>query len=164
MVATPIAVEERFFRRGVTKLYFLTTVASLTAGPTRTELDAGKDITKPVADTDGWLVEGTDIETPDLASEFTSKIPGPTSVDDSSVTFYADLMGEDVRTLLTRGTAGFIVWLDAGDVVDGPMDVFPVRVKSQGKTRSLDDDAATIEVGFSITDEPAENLTVPAAA
>jgi hypothetical protein len=162
MPATPINATSRYYARGLTKIYFLTTVAALATGATRAELDAGQDLSDEVAAIDGWLTEGEDIETPDLGTEFTSKIPGPTSVDDSSLTFYADEMGDDVRSLLTRGTAGFIVFLDAGDVEGGPMDTFPVRVRSQGKARSLDDDAATIEVGFSITREPVENLTVPA--
>lgn len=162
MPATPITATTRYFARGVTKCYFLTTVADLTTGPTRAELDAGQDLSTEIAAIDGWLTEGEDIDTPDLATEFTGKIPGPTSVDDSSITFYADEMGDDVRSLLTRGTSGFIVFLDGGDVEGGPMDVFPVRVRSQGKARSLDDDAVTIEVSFSVTREPVENLTVPA--
>lgn len=163
-MATAINATSRFFARGVSKCYFLTTVANLSTGPTRSELTAGQDLTNEIADLDGWTVEGEDIETPDLGTEFTSKIPGPTSVDDSSITFYADETGDDVRTLLTRGTAGFIVWLDGGDVAGSPMDTYPVRVKSQGKSRSLDDDAMTIEISFSITREPVENLVVPAAA
>ena len=95
MTATAINATARFFARGVSKCYFLTTVADLATGPTRTELDAGQDLTPEIADLDGWLVEGEDIETPDLGTEFTSKIPGPTSVDDSSITFYADATGDD---------------------------------------------------------------------
>ena len=164
MPATPIDVTQRYFARGITKAYFLTTVASLSTGPTRVELNAGKDLSPEIAAIDGWQVQGDNIETPDLATEFTSKIPGPTSVDDSSITFYASEDGVDVRTLLTRGTSGYIVWLDGGDVEDNLMDVYPVRVMSQGKARSLDDDAVTIEIQFAITREPVENLSVPAAA
>ncbi|MBD2900760.1 hypothetical protein amrb99_97690 [Actinomadura sp. RB99] len=162
MPATPIAAEERYFERGVTKVYFLTAITAPTKIPTRTELNAGKDITEAIADIDGWKIEGDDIETPDLGSRFKKTIPGELSADDSSLTCYRDAMGLDIRTLLPRGTKGYVVWLDAGDVEDGPMDIFPVRVKSLGKSRTVDTDAANIEVTFSILDEPVEDASVPA--
>ncbi|MFW5418833.1 hypothetical protein J0910_19650 [Nocardiopsis sp. CNT-189] len=42
-----------------------------------------------------------------------------------------------------------------------PMDVYPVRVASSGKMRSVGDEAARIQVQFSILSEPAENVTIP---
>ncbi|MFC5187134.1 phage tail tube protein [Actinomadura harenae] len=160
MAAPPITPSKRFSARGVSKCYFVPSIASISA-PTRAELDAGTDLSPQVADIDGWTVQSEQIETPDLGSTFTSKIPGSTSADDSSLTMYTDLGGADVRTLLPRGTDGFIVWLDGGDVAGRKMDVFPIRVASLGKKRTTDDDAETIDVGFSITAEPAENVTIP---
>lgn len=161
MPATPITETTRYFSRGVTKCYFLTTVADTVVGPTRAELDAGTDLSPEIMEIEGWTVESQSIETPDLATEFTGSIPGSTSADDSSITFYASEDGVDVRTLLPRGTPGFVVWLDGGDVAANLMDLYPVRVASQGKTRTVDDDAATIVINFSITREPTENIAVP---
>ena len=160
----PLPASQRYFKRGTSVCKFLTTIADLAAGPTRAELTAGTDLSHEIAEVDGWTVTSESIETPDLGSEFTSSIPGSTSADDSSITFYESIDGEDVRALLPRNTNGYVVWMDGGDVPGYLMDVFPIRVASQGKTRSTDDDAATIVINFSITREPVENLTIPAAA
>jgi hypothetical protein len=157
-----ITPSERYFARGTSICRFLTTIASLSTGPTRAELTAGTNLSGEIAEIDGWNVESGSIETPDLASEFTSSIPGSTSAEDSSITFYQSIDGVDVRALLPRNTNGYIVWMDGGDVEDYLMDVFPVRVASQGKTRTNDDEAATVAINFAITREPVENLAIPA--
>lgn len=159
-MATPIEATNRYFNRGLTKCYFVPMIADKEA-PTRTELDAGTDLSPEISEIDGWIVSSETIETPDLATPYTGSIPGSTSAEDSSLTLYADTGGMDARTLLPRGTSGFIVWMDGGDEPDGLMDVFPIRVSSVGKTRSTDDEAATLEVQFAVPREPAENVTIP---
>jgi hypothetical protein len=42
------------------------------------------------------------------------------------------------------------------------MSVFPVKVASQNKLMGTDEEAARIEVAFTITRIPAEDLTIPA--
>ncbi len=142
---------------------FVPTIAN-PASPTRAELTAGTDLTGEISDASGWTVDGAEVDTPDLKSEFVSKIPGRTSSPDSSLTFYASEDGEDVRGVLAYKQAGFIVLMSGGDVPTQPMDVFPVRVKSAlVPTLSTGDDAAVIPVGFSITREPSLNVPIPAA-
>lgn len=161
MAAPAITASTRYFDPETTKIYYVASIANKSA-PTRLELDAGTDLSPEIADLSGWVVTGEDIPTPTLGSRFTSNIPGRTSVDDSSLTFYADKEGVDVRGTLPRGADGFIVWLDGGDTASNKMDVYPIRVRSNGKMRSLSNEAARIQVQFSITSEPAENVTVPA--
>lgn len=160
MAATPITESTRYYQRGVTKVSWVPTIADKSS-PTRIELDAGTELSVEVGEVDGWQVTSEVTETPALGSRFTAKVDGPITADDSSLTLYASQDGEDVRTLLTRGTNGYIVWMDGGDVATQPMDVFPVRVLSQAKIRSLDD-AAKIMVQFAVTSEPAENVAIPA--
>lgn len=163
MAPPPITKATRYRAKGKTKCYWVPTIANLESGPTRAELDAGVDLSPQIMDNDGWQVESGSIDTPDLAHDFTGSIPGSTSVDDSSITFYSDVNGDDVRAVLPRGTEGNIVWLHGGDVPgNNTMDVHPVRVGSLGKPVSLDDDAASIQVNFNITDEPQEDLEIPA--
>jgi hypothetical protein len=162
MAATPITESTRYYRRGTTKVIWVPTIAAK-ASPTRVELDAGTDLSLEVGEVDGWQVTSEVTETPALGTRFTGKIDGPITADDSSLTMYASSDGADVRALLTRGTNGFIVWMDEGDVAAQEMDVFPVRVLSQAKIRALDD-AAKIMVQFAVTSEPAENVEIPAAA
>lgn len=160
MPATNITSAVRYYRRGITKVSWVPTVADKES-PTRTELDAGTELSLEVGEIEGWQVTSNVIETPSLGSLFDSKINGSITANDSSLTMYASQSGEDVRTLLTRGSNGYVVWMDTGDTATELMDVFPVRVLSQGKIRSLDD-AAKIQVQFAVTSEPAENIEIPA--
>lgn len=73
---------------------------------------------------------------------------------------YMSSTSNDVRTLLTRDTTGFIVIFPEGDTTGRKMDVFPVRVAGQPKQRDLDN-PSQIQIQFSITSIPAENLAVP---
>jgi hypothetical protein len=161
MVATPIASSTRYINPATTKIYFVSSIANKNS-PTRTELNLGTDLSGEVNAIDGWKTSSDQVETPDMATRFTSKIPGRISADDSSITFYCDKAGADARALLPRDTNGFIVILDGGDVGTQKMDVYPVRVSALGKERSTEGkDAATVEIQFSITSQPAEDVTIP---
>lgn len=161
MSATPIAASTRHINKGVTKVVFATTVASVSA-PTRANINAGTDLSDEIMELEGWNVESGSVGTPSLGSDFTGNIPGGTSAEDSSLTMYSDIGGADVRDLLPRGTNGFILIMYGGDVAGRPMDVFPVRVGSTPKNTSVDEEAATIKVTFSITSEPSEDVAIPA--
>lgn len=162
MPPAALAESTRHINPGVTVCYYLPTIAASSHIPTRVEINAGTDLSEEVAEINGWMVAGNDVETPDLKNTFTKTIPGRTKADGSSISCYADMEGVDVRALLPRGTSGYIMWCDGGDVAGSKADVFPVRVKSNGKNRSTGETAALIVVECSITDEPAENVTIPA--
>lgn len=161
-MTTPINQSSRYFDVGTTKCYWIPTIASADMVPTRVEMDAGTDLSSEIAALDGWVVEGSEIETPDLGSLFTGKIPGRTNAEDCSLTFHADQAGDDVRTLLPRGEEGYIMWCDGGDVAGNLADVFPVRVMSNSAQRSVEDENARRLVQFSVSREPAESVTIPA--
>lgn len=163
MVATPVAAVNRYINPGVTRIVFATSIANI-SGPTRAEINAGQDVSRWVAASEGWAVNSEQVDTPNMAETFTSKIGGKTSAEDSSLTCYADIAGVDARDLWPRGTTGFILWMDGGDVAGRDMDVYPVLVISQPKQRDPEGgSAARIMIQFSITAQPAENVTVPAA-
>lgn len=160
MPATPIASAVRYYRRGLTKVSWVPTISNK-AAPTRSELNAGTELSPETGAVDGWQIVSATTETPTLGSKFNAKIDGAISADDSSLTLYASQTGTDVRSLLTRGANGYIVWMDEGDTAGRTMDVFPVRVTSQVKLRTLED-AAQVQIQFAVTAEPAENVTIPA--
>lgn len=161
MAAPDITPATRYINVGTSKPYWVPSISNK-AAPTRGELNAGTNLSGDLNAADGWKTTSDQVETPDMNSRFTSKIPGRISADDSSLTVYADLGGVDARALMPVDTNGFIVWLDGGDVTGRKMDVYPVRVASHGKERSTEGkDAATIEITFSITSQPAENVTIP---
>lgn len=162
MAATPIAAVNRYWPVGTTRWLWVPTIANYTVAVTRAEINAGTDLSGEVADLDGWTVTSNQIDTPDVNSRFRSKIPGAIEAEDSSLTLYADPSGADVRTLLPRDTTGYVIRMDGGDIAGRKMSVFPVKVASQNKLMGVDEEAGRIEIAFTITRIPAEDLTIPA--
>lgn len=163
MASPAIAGSNRYIPEGVSHFYFIpgaTGIASKTA-PTRTELNSGTDLTPEVAAAGDWEVVSAAVDTPDLATQFTSQIPGKITVSNSTLNMYADSASADVRTLLPRSTVGWIVKFPEGDVAGHKCDVFPVKVGSAGKPTAFGN-PSTINVMFYVTSIPAENVTVPA--
>lgn len=160
MAPPELTSSTRYFDPEITKVYFVSTIADKSA-PTRTEIDAGTDVSGEIAEIEGWQVTSNNIGTPDLGTRFTGSTPGRLTAEDSSLTFYADQGGQDVRTIMPRDTNGYILWMDGGDVQGNKMDVYPVRVSSNAKMRSLEDEASRIQVQFAITSAPAEDVDVP---
>lgn len=155
----------RFNRKGTTKIKFLPTIAAPTMIPTSAEITAGTDYTAQINAIDGWSLENTPIETPDMASTFVSKIGGDDSAADSSLTFYEDSTLDSIETTLAKGTSGYIVIFSKGDTAGTKgMDVYPVTVVSNSKAYTADNEAAKITVQFTITARPVFNQTVPTAA
>ena len=155
-----IPTSERFFAPEISKVYFATAIVNK-AAYTRAEVTAAQDLTKEIAEISGFSVSSGMIDTPDLGSRFTSQIGGRTSVEASSITFYADKAGDDVRSVLPRGTKGFLIFMDGGDVAASKSDVYPVEVTSLGKVRATGDTAAQLTVSFAVTAPPAEDVAIP---
>lgn len=162
MAAPTITASTRYSSRGNTRVYWIPTIADPEA-PTRNELNGGTDLSTQIADSSGWSVSSEQIETPDLATRYTSTVPGSISAEDSSLTLYMSKDGVDARALMPRDASGFVVWLDGGDIAANKADVYPVTVSSHSKQRQVaGGEADTLVISFAITSEPAENVAVPA--
>lgn len=160
MVATPIGASARYIPEGVTHFNWLPACANYLS-PTRAEINAGTDLSPEIASTGNWgIISGT-IDTPDLATLFTAQIGGKVTIDGPTIDMYADSTSTDVRTLLPRGTTGFILKLPEGDVAGRKCDVFPVKVVAQAKPTNLTN-PSLIQLQFACTKIPAENVVVPA--
>jgi hypothetical protein len=160
MAATPITTSDRYYVQGTSKVIWVASISN-PASPTRSEINAGTDLSDEIAATSGWEVTGNTEDTPALGSVFIGKVPSTTTADDSSLTFYADSTSTDVRSLLSRGSSGYIIWMDEGDVESYLMDVFPVRVTSATPQRDISS-VAQIMVNFAIMREPSQNVAIPA--
>lgn len=160
MSATPITASKRYYQQGVSKVVWVATLANYLS-PTRAEINAGIDLSPEVSAASGWEVTSNTQDTPALGSVFIGNIMATTTAAASSLTFYADSTSVDVRSLLTRGLTGYILWMGEGDVAAYTMDIFPVAVTSTPKDRSISA-TATIVANFAITRQPAENVTIPA--
>jgi len=150
----------RYVPEGTRKVYFVPTIATQ-ASPTRAEMNAGTDLSDEIAEMNGFTVTSDQIEVPDMASRFTGKIPARILADDSSIRLYASVTSNDVRTVLPRDTAGFIICLWEGDVPTQKMDVFPVKVGAASVQSGISD-PGSILVAFTITKIPTLNVTIPA--
>ena len=161
MAPTPLTATVRYIPPGTRKVYWLTTIASYATAVTRAEINAGTDLTNEIAEMSGFSVTSASVETPDLSTRFTAKIPGRITADDSSISFYASSTSADVRSVLPRDTAGYVIILPEGDVPTQKMDVYPAKVASTAVDTAMED-PEKINVQFTVTRIPALNLTIPA--
>ena len=162
MAATNIAAATRFTSRGFTVIYWLPACANILS-PTRGELNAGTNLSPQVMDGSGFTVSSDQIDAPDMATRFTSKIAGAITADDSSLTMYASKTGVDARQLMPQDQAGFIAILYGGDVPGQKMDVWPVTVSSVAKQISFQgSDPDTLVFSYSPSAVPASTVTIPA--
>jgi hypothetical protein len=159
MPPSPLTPTTRYVPPGTRKIYWVTTIATYTS-PSRSELNAGIDLSAEVADVTGFTVTSGTTPTPDLSSRFVSEIPGQITAPSSSLIFYASNTSSDVRTVLPRDTAGFVVLLWEGDVTGQRMDVFPAKVTASAPDGNMQN-PERINVSFSITKIPAANVVIP---
>ena len=159
MPPAPLSATTRYVPPGTRKIYWVTTIATYTA-PTRAELNAGIDLSAEVAAVNGFTVQSGTVPTPDLSSRFVSEIPGQITAPSSSLSFYASSTSSDVRTVLPRDTAGFVVILWEGDITGQRMDVFPAKVTVSAPNGNMQN-PEQIDVSFSITKVPANNVVIP---
>nr|WSZ96828.1 hypothetical protein OH820_15205 [Streptomyces sp. NBC_00857] len=160
------AHQQRFLRRGITKIYWLRSIAD-PERLTRKELNEPNcfDLTHRVSDIEGWALSNEAIETPDMGSTFNGSIPGNDTAEDSSLTFFEDRASDEVERRLSKGAEGWVLLLRKGDVPGSPSaDAFPVTVATRAATYTTDNEAAKFQVTFTVTDEPTLDAVVPEAA
>lgn len=150
----------RFFRRGVTKIYYLPSISN-TAAPTSGEITAGIDLSPKIAAISGFQLKNTPIVTPDLVTTFDSQIPGVDVADNSELTFYADSSTDSVKTTLTKGTAGFLLFAMRGTGTGKPAETWPITVTHNAEEYTLGNEAARYMVGFSVTSIPIQTAVLP---
>jgi hypothetical protein len=163
MVATPISATSRYIPEGITQFYWLTACADISA-PTRAELDAGVDLSPEVAAMGNWGTTSASADAPDLKSRFVPQVPSLITIDGPTLSVYLSQDDDvaDVRSVLVRDAAGFIVTFPEGDTPGNLMDIFPCRVASLEKPTALGGTVAVGEATWTVTAEPAENVVVPA--
>jgi hypothetical protein len=141
------------------KYYWVTTIVAQ-ASPTRAELNAGTDLSAEIAEVSGFELAGDSADAPDLASQFVAQVPARITASDSEIVFYASSNSSDVRSVLPRGTTGFVAILPEGDITGQKMEIWPAKVKSMFLDSSIED-PAKIHIQFSITKLPSQNVTIP---
>jgi hypothetical protein len=145
---TPTPVT-RYFQPGTTAVYWIPTL-TLTA-PTIAQVTAttSQVLQADIAAVSGFLIQGANIEAPDLGKRFNTKVPGRISASDSTITFYASATAADVRSIFTLGLAGYIAFFANGAVTGSAADYYKVTVNAVGRSRDIEA-VPTLEVMFSI--------------
>jgi hypothetical protein len=156
----PLNPTSRYYPAGTRKCYWMATTANYQA-PTRTELNAGIDLTHEIDSMTGFSLTAAMVNVPDMGSRFVSQIPGALESSKNNITFYQDLNSQDIRQILAVGTTGFIVVLWDGDISGRLMDVFPVQVASVAPDPAVNK-AAMIVVDFAPSLVPQIGATIPA--
>lgn len=149
----------RFFRRGKSLIKFLPAVAG--TSPTAPEFTAGTDLSPQIAAIGGFALQNNPIETPDLATSFTSQINGPDSTDASTLTFYDDDASSTIRNLLAKGVVGVIVLEPYGHVSSKRCEVWRVTSTGVNDQWTLDATAGQFIVGLAVNSVPTQNGTIP---
>jgi hypothetical protein len=160
MPATPITTSLRYTPPGRRKYNWLTSCAN-TSSPTRAEINAGVDLSPQLAEVNGFELSGDSADAPDLGGGFVAQVAGRVNASDCEVLMYASSNSTDARTVLPRGTAGFMLVLPEGDVPGQKCEVWPATVKSMFLDGNIED-PAKIHVQLSITSQPTQNVTIPA--
>lgn len=153
----------RFFRRGISKIMFATTIADVSA-VTRLEIDGAQDLSGDVAEINGFQLSNSPIPTPNLQDQFTPQIDGEDTASDSSLIFYDRDDDETIRTALAKGTAGYILLFPYGDVPTERMEVWGVKSSGVNDEWNTGNNAARFQVDFAITEVPDQDVAIPAAA
>ena len=153
----------RYFRRGKTRLWFLPTIAAGTGIPTTTEIIAGTELTGAINNIKGFSFVAELIDTPDMASPFTSRIPGADKVDDSNMMIYLDDSANPLRTLLAQDVSGYIVINDfktGVPAIADKVDVWKTRITGTAKQYDMASNPALWSPDFAILAPPALDCLV----
>lgn len=155
----------RFLRRGTTRFYWVPSIASANLIPTTAEVTAGTRLDNQLNEVNGFTFGNNPINAPDFLTTFVGQVAGEDTSEDSSLTFYEDTTTNPIRTLLAKGTSGFIVIFKAGTAGATPAagdkaDVWPVSVGSNAPQYTADNETAKYMVRFINTARPANDVTL----
>lgn len=151
----------RFFRRGVSKVYWLPAVSNPSA-PTSTEVNTnGTDLSAQVAEISGFKLTNSPIALPDLATTFDSQINGVDTTEDSVLTFHDNDASSAIRNLLAKGNSGWIALMPYGNSAGKRCELWPVKSTGFNDDWSLDAKSAQAMATFAVTSSPTQNAVLP---
>lgn len=156
-----MATGDRFMARGFSRLYWVTPFA---AAPTNASILAGTRLDTSIAEVAGLSFRNEPIETPDMGTTFTSKIPGSDTVEDPVITFY-DVDDTNVNNLirvaLTKGNGGMLVVEPYGHITGRRAELWKVTSTGANDEWSAGNEPHRYVVTFAVTAAPNLNYTLP---
>lgn len=160
MAFTPLqpAAITRYFTAGTTRIYWAPAISNQ-AAPSAAEMNASTELDIDWAEHTGFTISTDMVEMPGLVNRFVGSIPGRIKAEASSITFYQDKSGVDLRVLMPADTIGYIVIADGG-VAGGKCSVFKVQVASVAPVRDAEQ-PGKFRVDYAILQQPSENVALP---
>lgn len=163
MVATVLAAPFEYTALKHLTVYVCPAFADPSA-PTRTELNAGKDVTRHISKQGitGFTKSAKTVEADNLKTGGSVTLDDGYSLDASSIQFWLSKNGPttDIRSVLAEGDEKYIVFFDNKDIAANLMDVWPILVQTISKSKQ-GGQGMMLNVSFQ-TNTPFENLAVPA--
>lgn len=148
----------KFFRPGVSKIYICPAVAG--SNPTTPELNAGTDITPDLADVNNISVKSNLVDTPDFASNFTTKVVGADQIGDPELVYWDRDNATTNRTALAKGTVGVLVLMPYGRVSGKRCELYAVT--SAGVNDQWDHNTpAQFSATLAVTAPPSQSAVLP---
>lgn len=148
----------KFFRAGVTKVYFLPSVAG--SSPTAPEISAGVDVTPDLADINNISVQANLVDTPDYQTAFVSKVAGNDTVGDPELVYWDRDNSTTNRTALAKGTVGFLILMPYGHVTGKRCEVYPVQSAGVNDQYARDT-PAQFTATMAVTAAPTQTAVLP---
>lgn len=164
-------VGSRFFRRGKSSWYWVTTLTSTTA-PTATQINAGVPLDKAIADMSGFDTQLNRISEPWWDTNVDIQTDGPQQLGDASMTFFDDdgtgadadsTARQAVSTAMVEQATGFLVLLPqkkGAAVAANAAVVWPAKIGARNVDLTLDVRSARYIVQFAITGTPVKDAVV----
>lgn len=156
-----------FFRRGVTRVFFVPTIT--VAAPTATQVNAGTELTTAgnLNDLQGASYTNQPIGVPDWSDNYDGKIVGIDQSADIVLHFYekkGTAPANPLRTTLVKGAVGNIVIFPQGTAGASPAagdicDVFPGSSSGPARDYSATD-AAKWHVTFPASSRPTQDVAL----
>jgi len=144
---------------------FLPAIVDAAYKPTRAEIDGGTNLTEDIVAMAGWTVEPATAAVRRVGRRVDSQVDARTTLPTCTITVVADRdPAKDIRAKLQVGQTGFLWFAESGDREGAVADVWSVRVASINKPYRTDDGEQQIVVTFTVRDEPAYDVEIPAPA
>lgn len=151
----------RYFARGVTRVYWIITIAD-PAAPTRAEINAGFDLTPSLAHVGGFAVEAQFVDAAPVGARFVEpvatagKVTGP-----CTLSLYEDKLDQSIRNALPIGFGGYVLFAPYGDVGGRRCETWLSRIATVASTWA-DDAGAVYRAVFAPLAMPVQNAVLPA--
>ena len=166
MARTVLGKPLNLFRSDTTEFVYVFTaaVASALLIPTQAELDATTtyDVTGAIDAVTGFESSRTSLAVAIKGTAgFPVRLSGPKETPDASITFWADQLGVDIKSILDEQDLVYVAFAPNADTAASYLELWKCRVQSLSRLKQFGGEAARVRVMFDVLDAN-ERALIPA--